>query len=148
MMPIAIHKIELPRELETIRPLLELLNGKQTTNEALDEFCRCREYVYGAYSDKQLCGFASLSFPYWNHVGIMEHMVVAADFRRQGIGQQLFEYIEALARANDLRILTVQTATWNIDAIAFYESQEFHARCSLPEYMGPGNDLLWLDRRL
>ena len=75
----------------------------------------------------------------------MDHLAVREGSRRCGVGRVLCAAIEEAARASGARIVAVQTATWNEDAIRFYERVGFTRRAVLPEYLGDGNDLVWLD---
>jgi ribosomal protein S18 acetylase RimI-like enzyme len=47
-----------------------------------------------------------------------------------------------------MRRFCVQTASWNADAIRFYERQGFVLEARLPAYFGDGNDMVWLGRDL
>ncbi len=99
-------------------------------------------------SDGTIIGFCAATHAYWNFVAIVDYLVVAPDARSQGVGSQLMSAIEAGLRNAGIRIVSVQTASWNEAGIRFYERQGFVVRARFAEYFGRGNDLVWLDRSL
>jgi GNAT superfamily N-acetyltransferase len=54
-------------------------------------------------------------------VGLVEDVIIDAAHRKQGIGQQMFESLEAWARERGLARLQLLADTHNSEAIAFYE---------------------------
>jgi len=44
-----------------------------------------------------------------------------------------------------MRYVCVQTGLWNLGAINFYKRVGFSLRGVFPEYVGEGNDMIWLD---
>lgn len=58
--------------------------------------------------------------------------------------------IRALDPTRELgaRVVCVQTALWNYDAVRFYARVGYRTRGVFAEYLGTGNDLVWLDKAL
>ncbi len=94
-----------------------------------------------------IVGFCAASFPYWNDVALIDYLVVAPERRRRGLGAELVRAVEREVAAVGARIVCVTTASWNLDAIRFYERVGFTVRARMPEYFGDRNDLVWLDHR-
>jgi ribosomal protein S18 acetylase RimI-like enzyme len=76
---------------------------------------------------------------------MIDHLAVIEAHRRTGIGKKLIAFILGKAKELKARFVSVQTATWNTDSIAFYESLGFKKRAVFPEYLGEKNDMIWLD---
>ncbi|NQV16366.1 GNAT family N-acetyltransferase [bacterium] len=93
-------------------------------------------------------GFCAATHPYWNNIAIIDYLVVAPTARNKGIGRQLIAAVEATLQDNDIRFVCVQTATWNLDGIRFYERLGYSRLTVLPDYFGDGNDAVWLSRSL
>ena len=99
-------------------------------------------------TDGQVVGFCAASHPYWNAVAILDYLVVAPPYRRQGVGGSLVRATERTLMSADMRRVCVQTISWNVDAIRFYERLGFQTRARLPAYFDDEHDLMWLDRAL
>lgn len=95
-------------------------------------------------------GFCAASHPYWNAVAILDYLVVAPAHRRNRIGAALVREVEGGLRAAGMRRICVQTPSWYVDAIRFYERQGYEVRARLPGYFDdhPGMEMVWLDRPL
>jgi ribosomal protein S18 acetylase RimI-like enzyme len=93
-------------------------------------------------------GFCAATREYWNSVAIIDYLVVDPGARCQGIGSLLVAAVESELREAGVRLVCVQTASWNTRGIRFYERLGYVKRAVLPEYFGEGNDLVWLDRNL
>lgn len=132
--------------LTEIKPLLELISGRQKQSEVLSELNSNTVYFVAAIVNDNIVGFAKLSFPYWNRVGIIEHLVVNEETRHHGIGTTLIENIMAKAREQELRIIAVQTADWNTEAIKFYQTLGFNKKAQFANYLGSKVNLVWLDK--
>ena len=57
---------------------------------------------------------------------VLENMVVDSDYRKRGIGKQLFVELEIRAKQKGCRQIILVTETNRNDACAFYESLGFH----------------------
>jgi ribosomal protein S18 acetylase RimI-like enzyme len=93
-------------------------------------------------------GFCAATHPYWNDVAMIDYLVVAPAARGRGVGGRLVTAVEAGLRDLGIRHVCVQTASWNTDAIRFYEGLGYARLALLPDYLGEGNDAVWLSRRL
>ncbi len=89
--------------------------------------------------DKQLCGaivaeineeivgFALYytSYSTWKGACLyLEDFYVKEEFRKLGIGQQLFDEIVLIAKARNVKRMDWQVLEWNEPAIRFYEKQQ------------------------
>jgi ribosomal protein S18 acetylase RimI-like enzyme len=95
-----------------------------------------------------IVGFCAATREYWNSVAIIDYLVVHPEIRCQGIGSLLVSAVESELREAGIRVVCVQTASWNTRGIKFYERLGYVQRAVFPEYLGQGNDLVWLDRNL
>ena len=99
-------------------------------------------------TDGDVVGFCAASHPYWNAVAILDYLVVARPFRNQGIGAGLVRATAQSLLSAEMRRVCVQTISWNVDAIRFYERLGFRTLATLPAYFDGEHDLVWLDRAL
>lgn len=99
-------------------------------------------------TDGDVVGFCAASHPYWNAVAILDYLVVAPPCRNQGIGTRLVRATEQSLVSAQMRRVCVQTNSWNLDAIRFYERVGFQTLARLPGYFDDDHDLVWLDRVL
>ncbi len=103
-----------------------------------------KNYIYKFYKNENadvlicerdgiICGFACVEFvnkpesPYsysrkYFHI---EEFGVHKNYRRQGVGTELFEYIKQLANKNDYTRLELDMWEFNTGALKFYESVGF-----------------------
>jgi ribosomal protein S18 acetylase RimI-like enzyme len=93
-------------------------------------------------------GFCAATHPYWNNVAIIDYLAVASPARGRRIGHRLVVAVEGALHKLGIRHICVQTASWNKHAIRFYEELGYTRLALLPDYLGEGNDAVWLSRRL
>jgi ribosomal protein S18 acetylase RimI-like enzyme len=81
--------------------------------------------VLVAVADESVVGFASLQIHAWNGLSQLQGLAVHPDRLRQGLGAQLVEAIERVARARGCRGISVDTPVDNERARAFYTARGF-----------------------
>ncbi len=98
-------------------------------------------------AEKEGCiiGFVSVSFPYWDRIAIIQHLIVIRKHRDQGIGTSLLKKIINLCKSEGMKKITVQTALWNWESTKLYKSIGFTPTAVFPNYIGEGNDMVWMD---
>jgi ribosomal protein S18 acetylase RimI-like enzyme len=96
---------------------LELLLNSQTA------------WVFVAQADDKVVGMCSLqqliSTAEGAKVGLIEDLIVNADYRGQGIGQQLLRYVENWAKEQGLKRLQLLADKNNQSALDFYVRQDW-----------------------
>ena len=143
-----VRTIDRENEGAALVPLDRLVNGDRPADEIQSFYRDYGGTILVAEISQEIVGYATLSYPYWNRVAMMDHIAVSADWRKAGVGRALCTAIEDLAREREARIISVQTALWNFDAVRFYERVGYAPRAVLAGYLGEGNDLVWLDKAL
>lgn len=142
----------LPAKLDEDSSQLFLLNQVISPDETIDDFrmyfSAFKTVFLKACIGNEILGFVSLMYPFWNRVGIIHHLIVKPEYRNRGVGLQLISSIIAEAKKSDLRILTVQTADWNLQALSLYLRQGFHKSAMMKDYYGKNNSIAWLERDL
>jgi ribosomal protein S18 acetylase RimI-like enzyme len=101
--------------------------------------------VLVAEKEDQILGFVSVSFPYWDKIAIIQHLIVMKEHRGQGIGTSLLKEGINLCKKEGMKKVTVQTALWHWQAIKLYENLSFIPTAVFSNYIGEGNDMLWLE---
>tara|TARA_R110002073_G_scaffold25378_7_gene84184 strand:- start:2141 stop:2650 length:510 start_codon:yes stop_codon:yes gene_type:complete len=71
----------------------------------------------------ELAGFAAMEFHQLH--GHINLLATQLRFRRQGIGRQLIEWLEASARVAALNYLTLEVRSQNAGAVKFYEENGY-----------------------
>lgn len=86
--------------------------------------------VAESVDDKSLCGMCSIqvliSTAEGGAVGLLEDLIVAADFRHQGIGKKLLAEAVAWSERRGLKRLQLLADKNNLPALTFYERQSWH----------------------
>lgn len=141
------RELDVDREIELIEPLLQLLPGG-TNDENLaiirQEVCRHGTVVFVIDAPFGAVAFMSLSYPHLRRVGLLEHVAVHADFRRQRLATILFEKVESFARDAGLhKLCAIVTSS---DGMKFAMAQGFSVQAMLPSYLGSTRNVVWLDR--
>jgi ribosomal protein S18 acetylase RimI-like enzyme len=101
--------------------------------------------VLVAEKENKILGFVSVSLPYWDRVAIIHHLIVRKEYRNQGIGTSLLKEIISLCKEEGMKKVAVQTALWHWQAIKLYKSLGFIPTAVFPNYIGKGNDMVWMD---
>jgi GNAT superfamily N-acetyltransferase len=88
-----------------------------------DLFVEGRCHAFVAEHEEVIIGFALYYFGYSTWKGktlYLEDLYVKEDFRKTGVGQQLFDQVVKVAIKEKVRRMDWQVLTWNEPALAFY----------------------------
>ena len=143
---INIRYFEMEQDFDKVFLLDRYINGERSREEVYQEIRNYSGDIYIAEINKNIAGFVSLSHSFWNKVAMIDHLAVDENYRKQGIGKLLVHHVLKEAQKWNIRYVCVQTALWNIGAIDFYKRMGFCLRGIFPEYIGDGNDMVWLDK--
>lgn len=83
--------------------------------------------------DGDLAGCGGIEF-FGDEYGEIKRMYVRREFRGQGIGKLIVEYLAEHARAHAVRLLRLETGTMMDDAIRLYERAGFERIPAFGEY--------------
>ena len=121
----------------------------EVARRELGEYPSKHVVAYVAETDHEgIVGFSAASYPYWNAVAVLDYLVVAPTHRRKRLGAWLVSEVENGLRAAGIRLICVQTISWNVEAIRFYERLGYEVRARLPRYFDDSHEMCWLDRVL
>jgi GNAT superfamily N-acetyltransferase len=121
---------DLPAVHELVRELAIYEQAEHEFVASLEDYKR--DFREGAFDllvaeqQGQVIGMALFYLTYSTWKGKMlylEDFVVREAFRRQGIGQQLFDSFLMEARRRNCRLVKWQVLDWNEPAVRFYEKQ-------------------------
>jgi ribosomal protein S18 acetylase RimI-like enzyme len=131
--------------------LLELnleLNSDENETIFRNDIENPKARVLVAQKADEILGFVSASLPYWDRVAIIQHLIVKKEHRGNGIGTSLLKKIIDLCESEKMKKVTVQTALWHWKAIRLYKRLGFIPVAVFPDYIGEGNDMVWMERNL
>jgi ribosomal protein S18 acetylase RimI-like enzyme len=95
--------------------------------------------------DAFLCGILS---PSDSDRAYIHFVGVAPAARQRGLGRQLYDEFFRIARADGRSVVSAVTSPVNARSIAFHESMGFTVTGPVPNYHGPGRDLIVFERGL
>jgi ribosomal protein S18 acetylase RimI-like enzyme len=75
---------------------------------------------WGAFSGESLVGVALLELRHWNNSLHLHDLEVMPGFRGLGVGGMLMDKTLETARAEKVRVITLETQTTNYPAVKFY----------------------------
>lgn len=104
----------------------EVINTPEQLRIDLFEDAVC-EAVVVENEEEVIVGFALYYTSYSTWKGrclYLEDFYILPEFRRGGIGGQLFQYVVAIARQRGVKRMDWQVLEWNEPAIAFYKKHE------------------------
>jgi ribosomal-protein-alanine N-acetyltransferase len=103
-----------------------------------------------ADTEGQIAGFCVVDWKLeaGRKVGHFITIDVAPELRRSGLGRQLMQAGERELAAMDCIAITLEVATNNIGALAFYEQLEYRHTGRIPGYYADGTDALVLRKAL
>ncbi len=142
------RRLNLPADLPAIIRLDAYLNGERPSSEIEKEYGEYGGDIFIGEIDSKVIGLVSFSADRWDRVAIIDHLAVDENHRGGGLGSELLSFVTETAINRGTRILCVQTAIWNSDAISFYRRYGFTERGVFPDYIGDGNDMVWMDKKL
>lgn len=102
-----------------------VINTPDSLAEDLFVHQRCHAFV--VEQEGIIIGFALYYFGYSTWKGrtlYLEDLYVQEDFRKAGIGQQLFDHIVSVAKNEKVRRMDWQVLNWNEPALAFYRKNK------------------------
>ena len=143
-----VRRAKLPQDIDALFELNRLISPDETKERFIDDLHRSGEFIFVAEDGSGIAGLFSYSFPWWDSVAISMHFIVRPDCRNKGIGSALLKTGITCAKENACTFLTIQTANWNSNAIRLYEKFGFVRKATFPDYCGPKNELVWLDKDL
>ena len=116
----------------SLSPGFEDENDVERYWDAVEETRRRRGDVLVATDRGEVVGVCQVMvFPHFQHTGgwccELESVHVRADYRSQGVGTQLLEAAEALARRESCYRMQLTSRNVRLDAHRFYERQGFEA---------------------
>jgi ribosomal protein S18 acetylase RimI-like enzyme len=145
---IEIRRFTFDKDIEKIIPLDRYIMGDRPATAIREYYKTYNGEIFVAEEDDEIIGYVSISFPHWDKVAYIDHLAVHESKRGKGIGKMLLKNVEVLAKQKGARIIAVPTALWNTRGINFYKNEGFRLRSVLSDWIGDGNDLVWLDRKL
>lgn len=116
--------------------IIELAEYEKEPNEVDTTVSTLAENAFGsnplihilvAENNAKIIGFALYYFAYstWKGKSLyLEDFVVNAEYRRQGIGEKLFECVIEQAKSNNCQRMDWQVLDWNTPAINFYKKYD------------------------
>jgi ribosomal protein S18 acetylase RimI-like enzyme len=87
-----------------------------------------------AAAGESLLGFTTVQFHDWNRLAQLHGLAVAPEHVRRGIGTQLVDAAESVARERGCRGIYLDTPVDNAGARAFYESRGFSEDYRMTRY--------------
>jgi hypothetical protein len=119
------------KNILTILPLLKVINTdtsdiilKQRVKEMTTQHYKC----VGIYLGNALIGISGLWFLTRHYCGKTiepDHVVIAKEYRNQGLGKKLFEWIYKYAQNNGYEATELNTYIENTKSHRFYENEGY-----------------------
>ena len=92
-------------------------------------------YLFGFFSQTESVAYVHL-------VGVREQ------YKRQGLGRQLYDHFVAMAAARKVQRLKAITSTDNLQSIAFHTQQLKMKAAVVNDYSGPGMDRIVFEKEI
>lgn len=140
-----IRRANIETDLDNLYELNKLISSDETLDRLRADLEKTMGEIFVQVQDGAVIGFVSLTFPHWNNIAIILHFSVLEDYRGRGIGSALMNHVKIRAKELGARFIAVDTALWNSRALKFYKNLGFTARNVFADYLGPTNDMVWLD---
>lgn len=122
------------RHVELLPDTFQPIEGDVRTDESIGAWIQAEDSTYLiALNNDQIVGFVSVvgrslgAMPMYvpQRYGLIDNAVVASEFRRGGIGAQLFDAAIAWLQARGVDSVQVQVWNRNAEATNFYSKQGF-----------------------
>jgi ribosomal protein S18 acetylase RimI-like enzyme len=82
-----------------------------------------KKYIFAAYQDKKVVGFASLKIN--GGAAYLSQLIVSKSMRNKGIGDILLRKFEALAKSKKCHIAYLETSEKHKEALSFYKKHGY-----------------------
>jgi len=139
-----VRKALLPNDFEAMLSLNGILSPDEDRAYFRNNVDKFKGSFLVAEEREKIVGFASLSYPFWNQIGLILHLAVTEGERSKGMGSALINAVIDESKQAKLRFLTVRTASWNTRALIFYERCGFTRKAVFDDYFGDKNAMVWL----
>ncbi|MFT5563116.1 MAG: ribosomal protein S18 acetylase RimI-like enzyme [Candidatus Azotimanducaceae bacterium] len=96
--------------------------------------------------DNEVAGFAAMEFHELH--GYLCLLATPLRFRRQGVGLQLLEWLEASARIAALNYIALEVREKNTSAVRFYETAGYQIQVLKPDYYDGQEDAYRMSHEL
>jgi len=123
------------KDIFSILPLLQKLEDysvpEEVSKERLLEMVHQNYECVGIYDLDRLIGICGLWFQTRHYAGRsteVDHVIIDDDYRNQGIGKLLMEYVYDYAREKSCNWVELNTYVHNFPSHKFYYNQGFTAR--------------------
>lgn len=113
---ITLIDVRLPRPMEVKYP-----RSARDILEALKK----TDALLVAEEGKRSCGYVDLQIEPWQGIVWVKNLIVAARFRRQGVGSALLAAAEHWSRTRGMQALMIEAQSQNWPAIRFYKKNGF-----------------------
>lgn len=95
--------------------------GPETQEEIRERLHSGKDaFEWVALDGDRLAGMVDAQFMNWNHTVFLWNLMVDLDYRRHGIGRQLWDLTVKYARRSGARAITLETQNTNLAACHFY----------------------------
>lgn len=95
-----------------------------------------RGRIFVARTDFEIIGMVNVLFTISTAMGgfviLLEDVIIHPDFRRQGYGSKLVEYVIDFAKRKDFKRITLLTDKMSEESQRFFEQLEFHHSSMIP----------------
>ena len=124
-----------PSQILTIVPLLYKLNrgaiSEETLKERALEMSQQSDEGLGIYDNAQLIGICGMWYQTRHYAGKsceIDHVILKDEYRNQGIGGQMMEFIYEYVGEKQCNWVELNTYVDNYPSHKFYSNQDFIAR--------------------
>ncbi|MFC1616106.1 GNAT family N-acetyltransferase [Patescibacteria group bacterium] len=100
-----------------------------------------------ALCNNELIGTAGL-LKKSNNLALIKRMVVKIEYRKQGLGEKLFQTVLKFAKKHNFKTICAGTVEENPNAIKFYKNHGFKQNDVIPEDITAANDSICLKLNL